>query len=248
MGNRVRLGGMKFFADGALGSRTALMLEPYRGFPGETGVAVDPPELVLERGQEALALGFSPVVHAIGDRANREVLSVLEALGPLAAERGMRLRLEHAQHLHPDDVARFGRQGVVASVQPVHIEGDASAAERLLGPERAAWSYAFRSLVEGGTTLALGSDAPVATPDPVAGFAAAVERRAEDGTPWHPEQALRPLEALAGYTRGAAAAAGWEGWYGRIAPGCAAEFTLWDGDPAAGLARPLAALAPGRET
>jgi predicted amidohydrolase YtcJ len=242
LGERVKIAGIKFFADGALGSRTAWMLEDYIGHPGDRGVMVDSPQTILERGRWALELGFCPVVHAIGDRANHEVLNVLEQLKPLADARGIRLRLEHAQHLHPDDIARFGKLGIVASVQPIHAPGDVVNVERLLGPERAANTYAFRALLETGATLALGSDAAVATPEPILGFQAAVERQDLNGTPWRTEQALTRLETLAGYTTGAAMAAGWEGWYGRIAPGCAADFTVWDGDPTLETARPVEAL------
>ena len=240
-GDRVRLSGIKFFADGALGSRTAWMFEPYLG-TSETGVIADPPELILERGRQALELGFCPVVHAIGDRANFEVLNVLEQLAPLAQARGIRLRLEHAQHLQPEDMARFGQLGIVASVQAIHLVDDAVPTVRLLGAERARYTYAFRSLLEAGATLALGADAPVATPDPVLGFRAAVTREAFDGNVFQPEQCLTPLQTLEAYTLGGAIAAGWEAWSGRVKPGFVAEFTLWDGDPSRGLARPVQAL------
>jgi predicted amidohydrolase YtcJ len=242
MGNRVRLGGVKFFADGALGSRTALMFESYLGFPGECGVAVDTAATVFERGARALALGFSPVIHAIGDRANSEMLTVLERLAPLARQRGLRLRLEHAQHLARRDVERFGSLGIVASVQPIHLSGDTAMVDTLLGATRAATTYAFRRLLETGATLALGSDAPVATPDPVLGFEAAVKRLGVNGEPWHESEALTRLETLRGYTVGAALAAGWDGWYGRVAPGCTADFTVWDGNPLLEGACPLEAL------
>jgi predicted amidohydrolase YtcJ len=238
LGERVRLGGIKFFADGALGSRTALMLAPFEGTT-DTGIEVDSPATILERGREALALGFSPVVHAIGDRANRQVLDVLAQLAPLARERGVTLRLEHAQHLDPADMGRFAALGVVASMQPIHLVDDALAVEQLLGPVRAQGTYAFRQLLASGAVLAFGSDAPVATPDPVLGMAAAVTRLGADGQPWQTQEATTWAEALAGYTSGAAQAAGWQGWYGRIRPGFAADFTVWDGDPSQGPARPI---------
>jgi predicted amidohydrolase YtcJ len=243
-GNRVRLCGIKFFADGALGARTAHMLEDYIGFPGERGVSVDSGELILERGRMALELGFAPIAHAIGDAANRTVLDAFEKLAPLAKSRGVRLRLEHAQHLHPEDIARFGRLGIVPGMQAIHIPGDTRNIDTLLGATRAKTSYAFRSLIESGATIALGSDAPIATPDPNLGFAAAIDRHEENGNPWHPAQALSRQEALQGYTCNAAFAAGWEGWYGRIAPGFAAEFTLWDGNPTLEAAKPLRTVKP----
>jgi predicted amidohydrolase YtcJ len=241
VGDRVKLCGVKFFADGALGSRTALMLEPYLGFE-DSGVQVDSKETFLERGRLALELGFSPVVHAIGDRAIREMLDVLEELTPLARAKNVRLRLEHAQHLHTDDIARFGALGIVASVQPIHAPGDVQNIQRLLGGIRGKTTYAFRNLLETGAVLALGSDAPVATPDPIQGFQAAVKRLDLNGQPWNPEQALTRLETLQGYTTGAAFAAGWEGWYGQVAPGFAADFTLWDKDPSVDDAEPVRAL------
>jgi predicted amidohydrolase YtcJ len=244
-GNRVRLSGIKFFADGALGSRTANMLEDYEGFPGERGVQVDSGETIMERGRIALELGFSPVAHAIGDGANRTVLDAFEQLVPLANARGLRLRLEHAQHLHPDDIARFGRLGVVAGMQAIHLPEDTRNIDTTLGSNRASSSFAFRSLIETGAMVALGSDAPIATPDPNLGFAAAIDRQDQNGKPWHPEQALSRLETLQGYTRNAAFAAGWENWYGQIATGFAAEFTLWDGNPTLKAAKPLRTIRPG---
>jgi predicted amidohydrolase YtcJ len=247
-GNRVRLSGIKFFADGALGARTAHMLEDYDGFPGERGVTVDSGETITERGRLALELGFAPIAHAIGDAANRTVLDAFEKLVPLAKSRGVRLRLEHAQHLHPDDIARFGKLGVVPGMQAVHIPGDMRNIDTLLGATRASNSYAFRRLIETGATIALGSDAPIAMPDPNLGFAAATDRNDTNGNPWHPEQALSRLETLQGYTCNAAFAAGWEHWYGRIAPGFAAEFTLWDGNPTLQAAKPLRTIRPGLNT
>jgi predicted amidohydrolase YtcJ len=244
-GNRVRLSGIKFFADGALGARTAHMLEDYIGFPGERGVTVDSGETITERGRMALEMGFAPIAHAIGDAANRAVLDAYEKLAPFAKARGVRLRLEHAQHLHPDDIARFGKLGVVPGMQAVHIPGDTRNIDTLLGGTRASNSYAFRRLIETGATIALGSDAPIATPDPNLGFAAAIDRQDQNGNPWHPEQALSRLETLQGYTCNAAFAAGWENWYGRIATGFAAEFTLWDGNPTLEAAKPLRAIRPG---
>ena len=240
-GDLVKICGIKFFADGALGSRTAWMFEPYLG-TAETGVIADPPELILERGRRALELGFTPVVHAIGDRANHEVLNVLEQLKPLADARGVRLRLEHAQHLSPADIARFGQLGIVASVQAIHLVDDAVPVFGLLGETRAKTTYPFRTLLETGATLALGSDASVATPEPMLGLEAAVKRLGLDGQVFMGEQCLTPLEALEGYTIGAAKAAGWEKWYGQVRQGYKADFTLWETDPSLELAKPIRAL------
>ncbi len=240
-GDLVKICGIKFFADGALGSRTAWMHQPYLG-TDSTGVIADPPELILERGRRALEMGFTPVVHAIGDRANHEVLNVLEKLKPFADARGVRLRLEHAQHLQASDIARFGKLGIVASVQAIHLLDDAVPVFGLLGETRAKTTYPFRTLLETGATLALGSDASVATPEPRLGLEAAVKRLGLDGKVFMPEQCLTPLEALEGYTKGAAKAAGWEKWYGQVRQGYKADFTLWETDPSFELAKPIRAL------
>ena len=223
-GGLFQWGGVKFFADGALGSRTAWLHAPGFADGSGTGIALDPPELMLERGREALRLGLTPVTHAIGDRANTEVLNVYEQLRPEADARGIRLRVEHAQHLRPQDLPRF--RGLVASVQPIHLQGDAAMIRGLL-PQGEVTSFAFRSLKEAGATLAFGSDAPVAPPSVQATFAAAVTRQGDDGLPLAPHEALTPGEVLWAYTRGPALAAGWddEGW---IRPGARAAFTLWD--------------------
>ena len=223
-GGLFQWGGVKFFADGALGSRTAWLHAPGFADGSGTGITLDPPELILERGREALRLGLTPVTHAIGDRANTEVLSVYEQLRPEADARGIRLRIEHAQHLRREDLPRF--RGLTASVQPIHLQGDAAMIRTLL-PQCEATSYAFRSLKDAGAILALGSDAPVAPPNVQANFAAAVTRLGGDGLPLAPAEALTPAEVLWAYTRGPALAAGWddEGW---IRPGARAAFTLWD--------------------
>jgi predicted amidohydrolase YtcJ len=240
-GERVKLCGIKFFTDGALGSRTAWMRDPYLGST-QTGIVIDTPEVFFERAQQAIQMGFCPVVHAIGDQANHEILNALERLTPLAKARGVRLRLEHAQHLLPADIERFGRLGIVVSPQPIHLVDDAVPVYALLGEARAKTTYAFGSLLKSGAVLAFGSDAYVATPDPILGFAAAVQRIGADGNVFLPEERLTPLETLTAYTHGAAMAAGWEGWYGQVKQGYAADFTVWDGDPSQQLAKPVRAL------
>ena len=223
-GGLFQWGGVKFFADGALGSRTAWLHAPGFADGSGTGIALDSPDLILERGREALRLGLTPVTHAIGDRANTEVLDVYEQLRPEAEARGIRLRVEHAQHLRPEDLPRF--RGLTASVQPVHLPGDAAMIRELL-PQRKQTSYAFRSLKDAGAILAFGSDAPVVPPSVQANFAAAVHRLGDDGLPLAPAEALTPDDVLWAYTRGPALAAGWddEGW---VKPGARAAFTLWD--------------------
>ncbi|AZI41574.1 amidohydrolase [Deinococcus psychrotolerans] len=217
-------GGLKFFADGALGSRTAWLHPPGFADGSGTGIALDSPELIRELGREALELGLVPVTHAIGDRANTEVLNAYDDLRELAQQKGLRLRIEHAQHLRPADLPRFA--GLIASVQPIHLQGDAAMIGDLL-PQHLQTSYAFKSLKAAGTILAFGSDAPVAPPDVRASFAAAVTRVGDDGTRLAPAEALSPEETLWAFTRGPALAANWAD-EGVIRPGGRAAFTLWD--------------------
>ncbi|WP_425146770.1 amidohydrolase [Deinococcus sp.] len=223
-GGLFEFGGVKFFTDGALGSRTAWLHAPGFADGSGTGIALDAPELIGELGTQALDLGLVPVTHAIGDRANTELLSVYDELRGRAAQRGLRLRVEHAQHLRPADIARFA--GLVASVQPIHLQADGAMIRRLL-PHLEGSSYPFAALKRAGALLAFGSDAPVALPDVQASFSAAVSRLADDGLPLAPAEALTPEEVLHAFTRGPALAAGWhdEGW---IVPGARAAFTLWD--------------------
>ena len=219
-----QFGGLKFFADGALGSRTAWLHPPGFSDGSGTGIALDSPELICELGRQALEVGLVPVTHAIGDRANSEVLSAYDRLRDLARQRGLRLRIEHAQHLHPADIARF--EGLTASVQPIHLQADAAMIRSLL-PQLSGSSYAFNSLKAAGAVLAFGSDAPVAPPDVRASFAAAVTRVGDDGQALAAGEALTPEEVLWAFTRGPALAAGWDD-EGIIRPGARAAFTLWD--------------------
>jgi hypothetical protein len=217
--------------DGTLGSRTARMLEPFTD--GGTGVELtgraDLEELIGRAG----AGGLSVAVHAIGDRANREALDAFEATAPAWRAAELRPRIEHAQLLHPDDVARFGRLGVVASMQPSHAPADRDAADAAWGA-RTRTAYAWRALRDGGATLAFGSDAPIEELDPLAGLHAAVNRTADARPAWHPEQALDPRAALEAFTLGPAMAAGWERRLGTLAPGRQADLTVLDGDPVTG--------------
>ena len=252
----LRVGGVKFFTDGALGSMTAWMLEPYEG-TDSTGIALQTVE-ELERGvRRALDAGLAPAVHAIGDRANYEALGLFERTHDIATE--LPRRVEHAQLLRPDDEARFlppplpyvvelrddvGQPrlgGVTASVQPIHATADMRMAERLWG-DRCSGAYAYRSLLDAGVNLAFGSDSPVETMDPLAGIHAGVTRRDAHGEPgegvgairtpagWHPEQRV-PLEAaLTAYTLGCARAVAEDGRFGRIAPGYAADLVVLSQD------------------
>ncbi|GMA15934.1 amidohydrolase [Deinococcus metallilatus] len=223
-GGLFQWGGVKFFADGALGSRTSWLHAPGFADGSGSGMSLDSPDLIRERGAEALRLGLTPVTHAIGDRASTEVLDAYDALRPLAAEKGVRLRIEHAQHLRPEDIPRF--RGLTASVQPIHLQADGAMIRELM-PHLADTSYAFRSLKEAGAILAFGSDAPVAPPEYRANFAAALTRRDDEGHPLAPHEALTEEEVLWAHTRGPALAAGWDD-EGIIRPGARAAFTLWD--------------------
>lgn len=223
-GSLFQWGGVKFFADGALGSRTAWLHAPGFADGSGTGMSLDSPELIRDLGAEALRLGLTPVTHAIGDRANTEVLDAYDALRPLAAEKGVRLRIEHAQHLRPEDLPRF--RGLTASVQPIHLQADGAMIRGLL-PHLTETSYAFRSLRDAGALLAFGSDAPVAPPEYRANFAAAITRRDDEGQLLAPNEALTEGDVLWAHTRGPALAAGWED-EGIIRSGARAAFTLWD--------------------
>ncbi len=223
-GGQFTFGGVKFFADGALGSRTAWLHAPGFADGSGTGIALDSPQLIRELGREALEIGLVPVTHAIGDRANTEVLGAYDELRALAQQRGLRLRVEHAQHLRPEDMSRF--EGLVVSAQPIHLQADAAMIRGLL-PQHQLSSYPFRSLLEAGALLAFGSDAPVAPPDVQASFAAAVTRVGDDGERLAPDEALSPAQTLWAFTRGPALAAGWAD-EGVIRPRARAAFTLWD--------------------
>jgi predicted amidohydrolase YtcJ len=228
-GDRFTVGGAKFFADGALGSLTAWMLEPYGG-PGNTGMAVHGPEVLAERLPKAIAAGLTPVVHAIGDAANRAVIGALEANLPALQAAGLRPRVEHVQHLHPDDLERLARLGAIASVQAYHLVFDAKRISELLG-DRLGRAYPIRSLLAAGAHLAFGSDTPVADPDVRLGLRAATERRGEGGETLTPDEAIGVQEALAAYTRGAAFAIGREARSGQLKEGFDADLVVLSHNP-----------------
>jgi len=233
----LRLGGVKIFADGTLGSRTAAMLEPYEDEPENRGLVVTPKEELRELVRRAKVAGLGVAIHAIGDRANRDVLDVLEAIrrDPSVYPFSKSVdRIEHVQLLHPDDIPRLARLGVIASMQPIHCTSDMEMARRHWGERRSRWAYAWRSLLDAGTKLAFGSDCPVETFDPLAGIHAAVTRRRADGSPgpegWHPEERIGVEEAVRAYTLGAAYASGEERIKGSISPGKLADLTVLSQD------------------
>lgn len=227
------IGGAKFFADGALGSRTAWMLEPYAG-SFDYGVAVHGPRVLAERYPLAVAAGLTPVTHAIGDAAVRAVLDALEETAPAWRARGLRPRLEHAQHVTAEDISRVAELGVVASMQPAHLSFDVPSIDSLL-PDRRGRAYPIAALLRAGAPLAFGSDTPVAAPDVFEGLRAACWRTGVDGGVLCPEQAVTAEQALYAYTRGAAYAIGREEHSGALAPGFDADLVLLSGDPLASL-------------
>jgi predicted amidohydrolase YtcJ len=234
----LRIGSVKAFMDGALGPQTAAMLAPYEGLTDDCGMLMMDAEQLFEHARLAADNGLSMAVHAIGDRANREALDAYQRLR--AHERDhlasppLRHRIEHVQLLHPADAGRLAALNLIASMQPMHATSDMLMADRHWG-ERAELSYALRTQLQAGACLAFGSDAPVELPNPFLGLHAAVTRRRADGSPgeqgWYPAQRLSVMEALHGFTTGAAYAAGMEDRLGRLAPGCLADLIVLDTDP-----------------
>ena len=228
----LRIGGAKAFIDGALGTRTAAMIDPYDGEPDNVGITVADSGEVRDWFERAEAARVALAIHAIGDRANRMIVDAAEAvLGPNGSP--LRHRVEHAQLLHPDDFAAFAELGLVASMQPVHATSDMDMAEPYWG-ERCATAYAWRTMLEADVPLAFGSDAPVEPLDPLLGIHAAVTRRRRDGAPdpdgWIPQERLSVEEAVRAYTLGAAYAAHGEYEQGSISPGKFADLVVLSGD------------------
>ena len=230
----LKLAGLKGFADGSLGSATAYFFEPYTDDPKTKGLLhgqMYPEGIMEKRILSADRAGLQVAVHAIGDRANAIILDIYEKAGAQNGPRDRRFRIEHAQHLRPADIARFGRLGVIASMQPYHAIDDGRWAEEKIGSERARSKYAFKSLLEKGARLAFGSDWPVAPLDPIQGIYAAVTRRTiDDKNPngWFPEQKISLEEAIQGFTSGGAFAEFAEMSKGSIEPGKLADLIVLD--------------------
>ena len=228
-----RIGALKAFVDGSLGSHTAAMLEPFSDAPSDRGLVVTPPENLYTWSSGADKAGLQLFVHAIGDRANRLQLDIFERVARENGPRDRRFRIEHAQHIDPADIPRFGRLGVIPSMQPYHAIDDGRWAEKFIGPERAKGTYAFRTLLETGARLAFGSDWFVAPPTPLEGIYAAVTRRTlDDKNPegWVPEQKIAVEDALRAYTNGAAYAEFAEHDKGSLSAGKLADIVIIDRD------------------
>ncbi len=233
----LRIGNVKVFMDGALGPHTAAMFQPYIGEENNRGILNMDGEELFEHGRKAAQVGLGMTVHAIGDRANHEVLNAYEQLRKYETENNLphlRHRIEHVQVLHPDDANRLGKLNIIASMQPIHATSDMLMADQFWG-ERSRLAYAMKTQLDFGAPLALGSDAPVESPNPFLGLHAAVTRRRADGSPsaegWYPEQKLTIAEAFAGYTLGAAYAAYMEDRLGRLAPNHLADLIVLEKSP-----------------
>ena len=235
--NMLRIGNIKVFMDGALGPHTAAMFQPYVGESENRGILSMDGEELFEYSRKAAGVGLGMTVHAIGDRANHEVLNAYEQLRNFESENHlphMRHRIEHVQVLHPDDAARLGKLNVIASMQPIHAISDMKMADDFWG-ERAKLSYAWRTQLDNGARLAFGSDAPVDSPNPFLGLHACVTRRRADGSPsadgWYPEQILSMAESWEAYTLGPAYAAYMEDRLGQLAPNHLADLIVLEKDP-----------------
>ena len=229
----LKIGGLKGFADGSLGSHTAAFFQPYTDSPKDSGLIVNSPDKLYQWVSKCDKAGLQAIVHAIGDRANFMMLNIYEQVVNENGERDRRFRIEHAQHLAPADIPRFAELGIIASMQPYHAIDDGRWAEQFIGPERIKKTYAFRSLLNTGATLVFGSDWYVAPPIPILGIYAAVTRRTLDNkhpNGWVPEQKITVDEALRAYTINAAYASFEEQLKGSLIPGKLADFVILNQD------------------
>jgi predicted amidohydrolase YtcJ len=234
--DKLKIGGLKGFADGSLGSTTALFFDPYLDDPKTSGLPSDemfPESKMFDNILNADKAGLQVAIHAIGDKANKTILDMFAEVEKRNGARERRFRIEHAQHLRPEEIRRFGSQRVIASMQPYHAIDDGRWAENRIGPGRSKGTYAFRSLLDAGAVLAFGSDWFVAPMEPVMGIYAAVTRRTLDGKRpegWVPEQKISVAEAVRAYTMGSAYASGDEKIKGSIEPGKLADMTAFSAD------------------
>ncbi|MGB5739707.1 MAG: amidohydrolase [Woeseia sp.] len=227
----LRIGGLKGFMDGSLGSHTAAMLEPFTDTPEDRGFLINKLDDMRGWIEAADKAGLQVMVHAIGDSAIRDLLDIFLDVSEANGAKDRRFRVEHAQHIHPDDLPRFAAQDVIASMQPYHAIDDGRWAEKVIGPLRAETTYAFRSLIDSGAHVAFGSDWFVAPAKPLLGIYAAVTRRTlDDANPggWVPSQKISVEQALHAYTYEGAYSSFEEGIKGTLAPGMLADFVLLD--------------------
>lgn len=230
IGERLTVRSVKLYADGALGSRGAALLAPYSDNPGNSGLILTPKERIAGIARRANLAKFQVNTHAIGDRAVRNVIDAYETSGHAA---DTRFRIEHLQVISPEDVPRLVKDGIIASMQPTHATSDMRWAEQRLGSERVKGAYAWRTVLNAGGRLALGSDFPVEDVNPFWGIYAAVTRQDQNGHPaggWYPDQRLTLAEAIRGFTKDAAYAAFEEKTRGTIEVGKLADFTIVEGD------------------
>jgi len=231
--DKLRMGGVKLYADGALGSRGAWLKAPYSDAPGQAGAGFMSDDVIRNLMSRAAMDHYQVAVHAIGDKANAQVLDAIDEMAQ-TYKGDRRWRVEHAQIVDPVDLPRFGKYGTIASMQPVHETSDRTMAEARLGPTRLAGAYAWKSMLANGATLAFGTDYPVESPDPFAGWAAAFTRQGADGQPsggWQPQEVISREAAWRAYTMDAAYAGFAEAKFGRLAPGQRADFIIVDRDP-----------------
>jgi len=229
----VKIGAVKGFIDGSLGSHTAAFNDPYSDMPSDSGFFVNSEEDLYNWILNADKAGLQVVIHAIGDRANNFILNTYEKVSKENGSADRRFRIEHAQHLAADDIGRFAELKVIASMQPYHAIDDGRWAEELIGPERIKTTYAFKSLADANATLAFGSDWPVAPATPLEGIYAAVTRRTIDGKNpdgWVADQKISVEQALTYYTKTAAYASFDEKVKGTIEVGKLADFVVLSDD------------------
>ena len=234
-GDRLHMGGVKLYADGALGSRGAWLKRPYADKPDSSGLRFLTDAELRAQATLAAAAGYQLAIHAIGDAANAQVISTYEALGR-TYQGDRRWRIEHVQVVDPADIPRIAKAGIIASMQPTHQTSDRTMAEARLDPPRLAGAYAWATIANSGARLAFGSDFPVESPNPFPGLAAAVSRQDPNGVPpggWRPEERVTFEAALAGFTRDAAYAGFAEQRIGSLERGKWADFILIDRDPTA---------------
>lgn len=230
--NHLTVRSIKRLIDGALGAHGAWLLEPYADLPSSTGLNVTPVEEIEETAKIAIENDFQLNIHAIGDRANREVLDIYEkTFRAYPDKKDLRWRIEHAQHLHPDDIPRFGQLGVIASMQAVHCTSDGPWVLKRLGENRAEeGAYVWQKLMKTGAVICNGTDTPVEDVDPIACYYAAVSRRTRDGSVFYPDQKMSRMEALKSYTLNGAYAAFQEGLLGSLTEGKLADIAVLSKD------------------